>query len=112
MSAKSTLEHYASVVQVFVPPGAWAYLDQMHEFHVRNGIRERYWRQRTGAGDVLRWEFPEPAYAEFFIAEFGGELLPSLPTDDFLISFQLQPPVGATTFAPIVQRAKRQALLF
>jgi hypothetical protein len=50
----------------------------MQEFHVRNGIRERYRGQRVRAGDVPRWQFPGPAYAEFFIAEFGGELLPSL----------------------------------
>jgi hypothetical protein len=31
---------------------------------------------------VLHWRFEEPAYAEVFIAEFGGELLPSLPTSD------------------------------
>jgi hypothetical protein len=50
----------------------------MQEFHVRNGIRERYRGQRVRAGDVPRWQFPGPAYAEFFIPEFGGELLPSL----------------------------------
>lgn len=82
MSAKSFPKNYASVVEVFVPRGAWAYLDQMHEFHVRNDIRERYRWQRIEAGDVLHWQFPEPAYAEFFIAEFGGDLLPSLPTSD------------------------------
>jgi hypothetical protein len=76
MSAKSFPKNDASIVEVIVPPGA--YLDRMQEFHVRNGIRERYRWQRARAGDVLRWQFPGPAYAEFFIAEFGGELLPSL----------------------------------
>jgi hypothetical protein len=58
----------------------------MHEFHVRNGIAERnLWRQAFDDGDVLHWRFEEPAYAEFFIAEFGGELLPSLPTSDLAL---------------------------
>jgi len=45
---------------------------------VRNGIAERC--QAFDDNAVLHWRFEEPAYAEFFIAEFGGELLPSLPT--------------------------------
>jgi hypothetical protein len=73
-------ENDAYIVEVFVPTGAWTYLDEMHEFHMRNGIQERYRWQRTEAGDILYWRFSEPAYAEFFIAEFGGELVPSPAT--------------------------------
>ena len=62
-------------VKVVVPTGAWAYLDDIHKFHLRNGIAERCFCYRTDDGDVLQWHFPEPAYAEFFIAEFGGELM-------------------------------------
>jgi hypothetical protein len=58
-------------------------LDDMHEFHVRNGIAEHYlWCRAFDDGDVLHWRFEESVYAEFFIAEFGGELLPLLPTSD------------------------------
>lgn len=73
-------DNYLYVVEVVVPTGEWACLDNMHEFHVRNGIAERYRWRRTDAGDVLHWRFPEPAYAEFFIAEFGGELISPPPT--------------------------------
>jgi len=59
----------------------------MHEFHVRNDIAERYvWCQAFDDNAVLHWRFEEPAYAEFFIAEFGGELLPSLPTSDLAMT--------------------------
>ena len=76
-------QNYPYVVKVVVPRGAWRDLDNMHEFHVRNGIAERYlWCQAFDDNAVLHWRFEEPAYAEFFIAEFGGELLPSLPTSD------------------------------
>ena len=47
----------------------------MREFHLRNDVEEHYLWRRTNDGDVLHWSFPEPAYAEFFIAEFGGELV-------------------------------------
>ena len=57
------------VVKVVVPT------DGMREFHLRNNIAEHYLLCRTNDGDVLHWSFPEPAYAEFFIAEFGGELV-------------------------------------
>ena len=67
------------VVKVIVPTGESAYLDGMHEFHLRNDIAEHYVWCRTNDGDVLHWAFPEPVYAEFFIAEFGGELV-SLPS--------------------------------
>ena len=74
---------YPYVVKVVVPRGARRDLDNMHEFHVRNDIAERYvWCQAFDRNAVLHWRFEEPAYAEFFIAEFGGELLPSLPTSD------------------------------
>jgi hypothetical protein len=66
------------VVKVVVPTGASAHLGGMHEFHLRNDIAEYYLWCRTNDGDVLHLAFPEPAYAEFFIAEFGGELV-SLP---------------------------------
>ena len=69
------------VVRVIVPTGAWDYLDNMHEFHVHNGIIARYRWSRTSTGDVLHWSFQAPAHAEFFIAEFGGELLLSLPSE-------------------------------
>jgi hypothetical protein len=76
-------KNYPYVVKVVVPKGARRDLDNMHEFHVRNDITERYVRcQAFDDNDVLHWRFEEPAYAEFFIAEFGGELLPSLPTSD------------------------------
>jgi hypothetical protein len=59
----------------------------MHEFHVRNDIVERYvWRQAFDDDAVLHWRFEKPAYAEFFIAEFGGELLPSSPTGDLAMT--------------------------
>ena len=67
------------VVKVVVPTGASAHLGGMHEFHLRNDIAEHYLWCRTNDGDVLHLAFPEPAYAEFFIAEFGGELV-SLPS--------------------------------
>ena len=70
-------DNYPCVVKVVVPIGSRTHLDNMHEFHVRNGIGERYLWYRTDAGDVMHWRFPEPAYAEFFIAEFGGELIAS-----------------------------------
>ena len=57
------------VVKVVVPT------DGMREFHLRNNIAEHYLLCRTNDGDVLHLVFPEPAYAEFFIAEFGGELV-------------------------------------
>jgi hypothetical protein len=63
------------VVKVIVPLGAPAHLDSMREFHLRNDIAEYYLWCRTNDGDVLHLSFPEPAYAEFFIAEFGGELV-------------------------------------
>jgi hypothetical protein len=63
------------VVKVVGPTGAAAHFDDMREFHLRNDIEEHYLWCRTNDGDVLRWSFPEPAYAEFFIAEFGGELV-------------------------------------
>ena len=76
-------KNYPYVVKVVVPREAWRDLDNMHEFHVRNDITERYvWGQTFDGNAVLHWRFEEPAYAEFFIAEFGGELLPSLPTSD------------------------------
>ena len=76
-------KNYPYVVQVVVPRGARRDLGNMREFHVRNDITERYvWCQAFDDNDVLRWRFEEPVYAEFFIAEFGGELLPSLPTSD------------------------------
>ena len=76
-------KNYPYVVKVVLPRGAWRDLDNMHEFHVRNGIIERYlWCQAPDDTAVLHWRFEEPAFAEFFIAEFGGELLPSLPTSD------------------------------
>lgn len=59
----------AYVVKVVVPT------DGMREFHLRNNIAEYYLLCRTNDGDVLHVAFPEPAYAEFFIAEFGGELV-------------------------------------
>ncbi|HZP71635.1 MAG TPA: hypothetical protein VFB29_17000 [Pseudolabrys sp.] len=65
------------VVEIFVPKGTR--LEQTREFHTRNGIAERYLRYRTDDGDILYWRFSEPAYAEFFIAAFGGELV-VLPT--------------------------------
>jgi hypothetical protein len=68
------------IVKVVIPTGAWAYQDSMHEFHIRNGIAARYRWYRTSAGDVLEWDFQYAAHAEFFIAEFGGELLPLLPS--------------------------------
>jgi hypothetical protein len=61
----------AYVVKVVVPT------DGMREFHLRNSIAEYYLLCRTNDGDVLHVAFPEPAYAEFFIAEFGGELVSS-----------------------------------
>lgn len=67
------------VVKVVVPIETSAYLDDMRKFHLRNDIAELYLWCRTNDGDVLHWVFPEPAYAEFFIAEFGGELV-SLPS--------------------------------
>jgi len=74
-------QNYPYVVRVVA--GAGRDLDNMHEFHVRNGIAERYlWCQAFDDSDVLHWRFEEPVYAEFFIAEFGGELLPLLPTSD------------------------------
>ena len=79
-------KNYPYVVKVVVPRGAWRDLDNMHEFHARNDIAERYvWCQAFDDNDVLRWRFEEPVYAEFFIAEFGGELLPSLPTSDLVM---------------------------
>ena len=66
------------VVKVIVPIGASEHLDGIREFHLRNNIAEYYLWCRTINGDVLHLTFPEPAYAEFFIAEFGGELV-SLP---------------------------------
>ena len=76
-------QNYPYVVRAVVPAGALHDLDDMHEFHVRNGIAERYlWCQAFDDSDVLHWRFEAPAYAEFFIAEFGGELLPALPTSD------------------------------
>jgi len=85
MKRKSKLgvvtQNYPYVVRVVA--GAGRDLDNMHEFHLRNGISEQYqWCQAFDDSDVLHWRFEEPAYAEFFIAEFGGELLPSLPTSD------------------------------
>lgn len=65
------------VVKVVVPAGVPAHLDGMRDFHLRNDIAEHYLWQRTDDGDVLHWAFPESAYAEFFIAEFGGELVSS-----------------------------------
>jgi len=80
-------ENYPYVVKVVVPSGAWRDLDNMHEFHVRNDIAEQYvWCQAFDGNAVLHWRFEEPAYAEFFIAEFGGELLPSLPTSDLAMT--------------------------
>ena len=68
-------KNYPYVVRVVAEAGRD--LDNMYEFHVRNGIAEQYlWCQAFDDGDVLQWRFEEPAYAEFFIAEFGGELLP------------------------------------
>ena len=76
-------QNYPYVVRVVIPAGAWRDLNNMHEFHVRNGIAEHYlWCRAFDDGDVLHWRFEEPVYAEFFIAEFGGELLPLLPTSD------------------------------
>ena len=76
-------QNYPYVVRVVIPAGAWRDLNNMHEFHVRNGIAERnLWCQAFDDSDVRHWRFEKPAYAEFFIAEFGGELLPSLPTGD------------------------------
>lgn len=63
------------VVKVVGPTGAAAHFDDMREFHLRNDIEEHYLWCRTDDGDLLHWSFPEPAYAEFFIAEFGGELV-------------------------------------
>jgi hypothetical protein len=68
------------VVKVIVPIGASAHLDDMREFHRRNDIAEYYLWCRTNDGDVLHLVFSEPAYAEFFIGEFGGELV-SLPSE-------------------------------
>jgi len=73
-------DHDSYVVKVVVPIGASAHLDGMREFHLRNDIAEYYLWCRTKDGDVLHLVFPKPAYAEFFIAEFGGELV-SLPSD-------------------------------
>jgi len=67
------------VVKVIVPIGASAHLDGMREFHLRNDIAEYCLWYRTNDGDVLHLSFPEPAYAEFFIAEFGGELVSVSP---------------------------------
>jgi len=63
------------VVKVIVPIGASEHLDGIREFYLRNDIAEYYLWCRTDDGDVLHLTFPEPAYAEFFIAEFGGELV-------------------------------------
>ena len=63
------------IVRVVVPTGEWARQDSMYEFHIRNGIAGRYQWSRTAGGDVLEWSFLHAAHAEFFIAEFGGELL-------------------------------------
>jgi hypothetical protein len=67
------------VVKVIVAIGASEHLDGIREFHLRNDIAEYYLWCRTNDGDVLHLTFPEPAYAEFFIAEFGGELVSSPP---------------------------------
>ena len=74
-------KNYPYVVKVAAPRGAWCDLGNMHEFHVRNGIAEMRC-QIFDDNAVVHRRFEEPAYAEFFIAEFGGELLPSLPTSD------------------------------
>jgi len=67
------------VVKVIVPIiGASEHLDGIREFHRRNDIAEYYLWCRANDRDVLYLTFQEPAYAEFFIAEFGGELV-SLP---------------------------------
>ena len=78
-------KNYPYVVKVAAPRGAWCDLDNMHEFHVRNGIAEVRC-QVIDDNAVVHWRFEEPAYAEFFIAEFGGELLPSLPTSDLAMT--------------------------
>lgn len=77
VKVSNVTDNYPYVVKVVVPTGAWTHPDNMHEFHVRNGIVERYLWHRTAAGDILHWRFPEPSYAEFFIAEFGGDLIAS-----------------------------------
>lgn len=73
--ALSVRDNDSYVVKIVVPTRALAYLDGMREFHLRNSIAEHYLWCRTDDCDVLHWAFPEPAYAEFFIAEFGGELI-------------------------------------
>jgi hypothetical protein len=72
----SVVRHSDSyVVKIIVPIGASAQLDGVREFHLRNDIAEYYLWCSTDDGEVLYLSFPEPAYAEFFIAEFGGELV-------------------------------------
>jgi hypothetical protein len=66
---------YSYVVKVVIPTGASMYFDRMHEFYVRNGIAEHYLYRRTEEADIVHFRFSEPAYAEFFIAEFGGALI-------------------------------------